>query len=148
MRIALASDHAAYNLKEQIKAYLLAKNYDVKDYGTYTSESSDYPLFAFNAAKAVADKEFEFGILLCGSGQGMQMTANKIPNIRAALCQSVEMATITRQHNDANVLTMGSRFTDYDTAIQIVDAFVNTPFEGGRHQKRIDLMNELTKKVV
>lgn len=145
MRIAIASDHAAFSLKEQIKAYLLNKNIEVKDFGSYSDASADYPLFAFNAAKAVANKEFEFGIMMCGSGQGMQMTANKIPEIRAALCLSVEMAIITRKHNDANVLTFGSRFIDYETAIQIVDAFINTPFEGGRHQRRIDLMNELTK---
>jgi ribose 5-phosphate isomerase B len=145
MRIALASDHAAYSLKEQIKAYLLTQNIDVKDFGCFSEESADYPLFAYNAAKAVSNGEFEFGILLCGSGQGMQMTANKIWNIRAALCQSVEMAKITRQHNNANVLTLGSRFNDFETAVEIVDAFINTPFEGGRHQRRIDLMNELTK---
>lgn len=145
MRIALASDHAAYSLKEQIKAYLLTQNIDVKDFGSFSEESADYPLFAYNAAKAVSNGEFEFGILLCGSGQGMQMTANKIWNIRAALCQSAEMAKITRQHNDANVLTLGSRFNDFETSVEIVDAFINTPFEGGRHQRRIDLMNELTK---
>jgi len=145
MRIALASDHAAFNLKEQIKEYLLNKNIEVKDFGSFSDASADYPLYAFNAAKAVANKEFEFGIMMCGSGQGMQMTANKIYDIRAALCHSVAMAEITRKHNNANVLTFGSRFIGYETATEIVDAFLNTAFEGGRHQRRIELMNELTK---
>jgi ribose 5-phosphate isomerase B len=145
MRIAIGSDHAAFNLKEQIKEYLLTQEIDIIDFGSFSDESADYPLFAFNAAKAVSNGEFDFGIMMCGSGQGMQMTANKIWNIRAALCHSVEMAQITRQHNNANVLTFGSRFIDFETAVEIVDAFINTPFEGGRHQRRIDLMNELTK---
>ncbi|MEI6090955.1 MAG: ribose 5-phosphate isomerase B [bacterium] len=145
MRIAIASDHAAFNLKEQIKEYLINKNIEVKDFGSFSDESSDYPIFAFNAAKSLANIEFDFGIMMCGSGQGMQMTANKIWDIRAALCHSVEMAKITRQHNNANVLTFGSRFIGYEMATEIVDAFINTPFEGGRHQRRIDLMNELTK---
>lgn len=146
MKIALASDHAAFELKTAIKNYLTNKNIEVNDFGTYSCESSDYPIYSYEAAKSVAENKFDFGIIMCGSGQGMQMMANKFSGIRAALCQSSEMAEITRKHNNANVLSLGARFTSIETAIEIVEVFLKTEFEGGRHQKRIDLLTNLAKQ--
>lgn len=143
MKIALASDHGAYDLKEKIKEYLLKNKYTVEDFGTNSPESMDYPDTAIPAATAVAEGKFDRGIILCGSGQGMTMVSNKIPGIRAALCNDLYAAKMSRLHNDANVLTMGGRVVGIDLALDIVDTWLTTEYEGGRHQRRIDKMMDL-----
>jgi ribose 5-phosphate isomerase B len=136
--LALGSDHAGFELKEFIKKYLIDKGFEVIDFGTNSIESVDYPDFAHPVASAVNDNDFERGILICGSGNGVSIVANKYPNVRAALCWKEELAVLARQHNNANILSLPARFISTDEAIKIVDLFLNTPFEGGRHQKRID----------
>lgn len=138
MKIAVASDHAGFEAKEQIVAYLKEKGYSLKDFGTNSPESMDYPDTAHPLAEAVEKKEFDFGITLCGSGNGINITANKHQGIRAALCWNVEISKLARQHNNANVCSLPARFISIDLAKQIVDAFLTTDFEGGRHQTRID----------
>ena len=136
--IGLASDHAGFELKEYVKTWLEAKGYTFKDFGTYSTDSCDYPDFAHPLAEAVESGECYPGIAICGSGEGISMTLNKHQGIRAALCWIPEIAHMTRLHNDANVLVMPGRFISTETASQIMDEFFNTEFEGGRHQKRID----------
>ena len=136
MKIALASDHAGFPLKEAIKMYL--KEHDLTDFGCFNEESMDYPDTGFPAAMAVRDGKCHRGILICGTGIGMSIVANKVKGIRASLCHCEEFAILTRKHNDSNVLTLPGRFLDENIAIKIVDAWLNTKFENGRHQKRID----------
>ena len=136
--IGLASDHAGFPLKEQVKEWLAAKGYDYKDFGTYSTESCDYPTFAHALATAIEQGEMEKGIAICGSGNGINMTLNHHAGIRSALCWQPEIAELARQHNDANVLVMPGRFIDEATAKKCVDTFLDTAFEGGRHQRRID----------
>lgn len=138
MKLALASDHAGFTLKEHIKGYLTKKGYQVTDFGSYSDESSDYPDFAHPFASAIERGEFELGISMCGSGNGINITANKHSGIRSALCWEVEIAELARQHNDANVCALPARFISTEKAEKIVDIFLNTKFEGGRHQRRID----------
>lgn len=138
MEIAIGSDHGGYLLKEVIKKYLSGKGYPYKDFGCPSQERCDYPEYAFPVAEAVARKEKEKGILICKSGIGMCISANKVKGIRAALCHTKEQAQKSRQHNDANILVLAAEYTDLDTAIQITDAWLNTEYEGGRHKKRID----------
>lgn len=137
-KIAFASDHAGYELKEAMKRYVESKGYHVHDYGTHSTDSCDYPDFAHAAAEAVEKGECDFGIGMCGSGQGMQITLNKHQGIRAALCWIPEIATLARQHNNANFLVMPARFISEEEACRIVDAYLDGMFEGGRHQRRID----------
>lgn len=136
--IALASDHAGFELKAIVEGYLEARGVAYKDFGTDSAESCDYPDFAHPAALAVESGECSMGIAMCGTGNGIAMTLNKHQGIRAALCWHKEIAALARQHNDANVLVMPARFIDAVTALAIVDTFLDTPFEGGRHQRRID----------
>lgn len=136
--IALASDHAGFELKAIVEGYLEARGVAYKDFGTDSAESCDYPDFAHPAALAVESGECSMGIAMCGTGNGIAMTLNKHQGIRAALCWNREIAALARQHNDANVLVMPARFIDAVTALAIVDTFLDTPFEGGRHQRRID----------
>ena len=136
--IALASDHAGFVLKAIVEGYLEARGVAYKDFGTDSAESCDYPDFAHPAARAVESGECSMGIAMCGTGNGIAMTLNKHQGIRAALCWSKEIAALARQHNDANVLVMPARFIDAVTALAIVDTFLDTSFEGGRHQRRID----------
>ena len=136
--IGLASDHAGYELKEYVKTWLEAKGWEYKDFGTYSTDSCDYPDFAPQLAAAVEAGECYPGIAICGSGEGISMTLNKHQGIRAALVWIPEIAHMTRLHNDANVLVMPGRYIDNETASQIMEQFFNTEFEGGRHQKRID----------
>lgn len=133
--IYIASDHAGFLLKEKIKDYFLNLNF--KDLGTQSEERVDYPDYAENLAMALKDEPSAFGILICGSGQGMCMKANKYDHIRAALCYSNEITKISRQHNDANVICLGQRFTKPEEAIEMVKCFLNTSFEGGRHEDRV-----------
>ena len=136
--IGLASDHAGYELKEFVKTYLQEKGIEFQDFGTYSEASCDYPDFAHPLAEAVEAVTCYPGIAICGSGEGISMTLNKHQGIRAALCWKEEIAKLCRQHNNANVLVMPGRFVSHEEARQIMDAFLNTEFEGGRHQARID----------
>ncbi|HKL08644.1 MAG TPA: ribose 5-phosphate isomerase B [Bacteroidales bacterium] len=136
--IAIAGDHAGYEYKEQLKQYLKNKGYTLKDFGTSSNESTDYPDYAHPLATAVEKGEYTFGITLCGSGNGISMTANKHQGIRSALCWNKEIAKFARLHNDANVCSLPARYISYDLAQEIVDVFLNTNFEGGRHQRRIE----------
>lgn len=140
MKIAIASDHAGYEMKELLAGYLAAKGHDVYDFGPQSPESVDYPDYAHPLAEAVEQGKVEFGVALCGSGEGMAMTLNKHRGIRAALSWIPEIADITRRHNNANVVVLPARFIDNDMAVAIVDAFLKGEFEGGRHQARIDKM--------
>lgn len=137
MKIAIASDHGGYQIKYMINEYLKSQQYSVADYGTHSDTSCDYPDFAIHVCAEVQHKTSEFGILICGTGIGMCMIANRNPYIRAGLCKDPETATLTRQHNDANVLCLGARTTDADDIIPIIQAFITTEFEGGRHANRI-----------
>ncbi len=144
--IALACDHAALQLKEEIKKHLEQKGLQYKDFGTFTADSCDYPDFAYPAAKSVADGECDRGILVCGTGIGMSICANKVKGVRCALCGDCFSAEATRRHNDANILAMGARVIGVGLALKIVDAFLDTPFEGGRHQRRIDKITQIENK--
>lgn len=136
--IALACDHGAYDLKEAVKAHLAEKGLEVKDFGTYSKESCDYPDFAGAAAKAVAAGECEKGIVLCTTGIGVSIAANKVKGIRCALCSDPYSAEMTRRHNDTNMLAMGAGIVGKNLALQILDTWLDTEFEGGRHQRRVD----------
>jgi ribose 5-phosphate isomerase B len=136
--IGIASDHAGYELKQYVKKWLDAKGYEYKDFGTYTTDSCDYPDFGHPLASAVESGECYPGIGICGSGEGISMTLNKHQGIRAALCWIPEIAHLSRQHNDANILVMPGRFIDSNMADKIMTEFFSTKFEGGRHQKRIE----------
>jgi ribose 5-phosphate isomerase B len=146
MKIAIGSDHAGFELKEKIKKYLDELGYKYKDFGTDSNESVDYPDYASKVAEGVAKKEYDRGILICGSGIGMCMTANKIPGIRAALCHNIETAKLSREHNDANVLTFGARMIDENTAKDIVKVWLKTEFLGDRHLRRINKIKDIEKK--
>ncbi|MDL2255504.1 ribose 5-phosphate isomerase B [Parabacteroides sp. OttesenSCG-928-G06] len=136
--IGLCSDHAGFELKEFIKALLTEKGLPYKDFGTYSPESCDYPDFAHPLACAIEKGEVYPGIAVCGSGAGISMVLNKHQGVRAALCWKEELATLSRQHNDANVLVLPGRFIEKEEAAKAIDAFLKSPFEGGRHQKRVD----------
>ncbi len=136
--IGLASDHAGFELKQFVKKYLEEKGIEYKDYGTYSTDSCDYPDYAHALARGIEQNEVEQGIAICGSGEGISMTLNKHQRIRAALVWIPEIAHMTRLHNDANVLVMPGRYIDTQTARQIMDEFFNTTFEGGRHIRRIE----------
>ncbi|MGD2033764.1 MAG: ribose 5-phosphate isomerase B [Bacteroidales bacterium] len=138
MKIVVASDHAGYELKKHVVEYLKMKGYEVKDLGAFSDKSSDYPDFAHPLAETVERKEYEIGISLCGSGNGISIAANKHPGIRSAICWDVEIAKLARSHNNANICALPARFLNTGVAEKIVDAFLTTEFEGGRHQRRID----------
>ena len=147
MQIFLASDHAGFELKEEVKQYLLNKNFVVKDMGTSSVESVNWAEYEAKAAKKVSeDPENARGIIICGSGIGMSMVSNKFRNVRAALCNDEYAAEMSRKHNNANVLNMGARVIDKEKALKIVDVWLNTEFEGGRHQKRLDYLHETVEK--
>ncbi|MBI3500515.1 MAG: ribose 5-phosphate isomerase B [Bacteroidetes bacterium] len=137
MKIAIGADHAGFSLKEILKKYLVGKGIEVKDFGTHSEQSVDYPDFAHPVADAVEKKEFDFGMLMCGSANGVTMAANKHAGIRAALCWNSEIAKLSRQHNDANILTLPARFIEEAEAKKCVDVFLSTSFEGGRHEGRV-----------
>ena len=136
-KLAFGADHAGFDLKEHLKKLLEQKGYAIKDFGTYNSESSDYADFAHPVSLAVENKEFDLGILVCGSANGVAMTANKHQGIRAAICWTEELGALARQHNDANILCLPSRFVSVEVAEKIVDKFLNSSFEGGRHARRV-----------
>ena len=137
LKIALGADHAGFGYKEKILAFLQREGHIVKDFGTHSADSIDYADFAHPVATSVESHESDFGILICGSGNGVAMTANKHQQIRAALCWKEELAALARQHNNANVLCMPERFVDYEEAEKMVRAFLSVKFEGGRHERRV-----------
>lgn len=143
MKIAIASDHAGYKYKEEIRKYLQSKGYEVIDFGTDSEKSCDYPDFIFPAAGAVANGECDKGIVLGGSGNGEAMAANKIKGIRCAVCWNTESAKLASSHNNANMIAIGQRMMNLQTAIDIVDIWLVTPFEGGRHIPRIKKLEEI-----
>jgi ribose 5-phosphate isomerase B len=141
MKIAIASDHAGFQYKEKIKEFLITLGHSVKDYGTHSEAPVDYPVFIRPVANAVARGEFERGIILGGSGNGEAITANRVEGVRCALCWNVESARLGRQHNNANLISLGQRMMPLETALAIVRVGLETPFEGGRHQHRIELID-------
>jgi ribose 5-phosphate isomerase B len=143
MRIAIGADHAGFALKEHLVATLRRLGHDVDDRGTFTTQAVDYPEISADVARAVAAGSADRGIVLGGSGQGEQMAANKIPGVRAALCNDLYTARMSREHNDANVLTMGGRIVAFTLADEIATLWLTTPFEGGRHQRRVAQIHEL-----
>lgn len=141
--IPIACDHAGFELKQQIIKYLTDNQYDTKDYGTFSPESVDYPDMVHPLGRDINNGVFERGIVICGTGNGVQMTVNKYSNVRCALCWIPEIAALARKHNNANILAMPARFIDTQTAIDIVKTFLDTDFEGGRHQRRVEKINKL-----
>jgi ribose 5-phosphate isomerase B len=144
LHIALGSDHAGFQLKESLKRYLDSKNLKYTDFGTFRMDSGDYPEYAYKVSMAIIQDNHDRGILICGTGIGMCIAANKIKGIRAALAHDINSAQLGRLHNDANILCLGGRDIKESKAMDIVDVWLNTSFEGGRHQRRIDLINKLT----
>ena len=145
INLAIGADHAGFQLKEIIKKHLIDKRCNVKDFGAYSEERADYPDFAHPTAQAVANGDFNYGILICGSGNGVNMVANKYKKIRSALCWNSEIATLARLHNDANIIVLPARFITEEEAIKMVDIFLNTSFEGGRHADRV---NKITQGII
>jgi ribose 5-phosphate isomerase B len=141
MKIAIGSDHAGFQYKEKIREFLAGRGHSVTDFGTHSEEPVDYPLFIRPVAEAVARGEFDRGIVLGGSGNGEAITANRVKGIRCALCWNEDSARLGRQHNDANVLSLGQRMMPIETALQLVQIWLETPFDGGRHQHRIELID-------
>ncbi len=146
MKIAVACDHAGLQLKNVLIEEMQKEGYEVKDFGTYTEESCDYPDYVIPTAKAVANGGFDRGVVVCGTGLGVSMTANKVHGIRCAVCHDTFSAKATRQHNDANMLAMGQRVVGTGVALEVLKAFLETDYEGGRHQRRIDKMMALEKQ--
>lgn len=145
--IAIGSDHAGYQAKKEVVEYLeKTLGYSVKDFGTYGIESCDYPDFALPVCNAVVDKECEFGILICGTGVGMSIAANKVRGIRCAVCGDDFSTEMTRRHNDANVMAMGARIITTEKMCQLAKLFLTTPFEGGRHAKRVDKITKIEQE--
>ncbi|WP_462254121.1 ribose 5-phosphate isomerase B [Ekhidna sp.] len=141
MNIAIGGDHAGFQYKERIIKHLESQGHTIKDFGPNSDDSVDYPDHVHPLAKSVASNECDLGILICGSGNGVAMTANKHDNVRAALCWNTELAALAKQHNNANVICLAARFLAYEYAESLVDTFVSTDFEGGRHQRRVDKIN-------
>ena len=146
MKIAIGSDHGGLRLKKDVINHLEKKGIEVKDFGTYTEESCDYPDYARAVGKAVVAKEYDFGILICGTGIGISIAANKIPGVRAALCCDTFSAHATREHNNSNILAMGERVVGPGIALDIVDTFLGAKFEGGRHENRVNKITDIEKE--
>lgn len=140
MKILIASDHGGFKLKEQLKIYFKKQNYEFEDLGTYSEKSVDYPIYASKVAKRIPNEDNTLGVLICGTGIGISIAANKHKGVRAALVDSVTMARLSREHNNANIVCMGGRTTGELIAKEIIETFINTKFEAGRHQRRIDLL--------
>ncbi|MFH1856190.1 MAG: ribose 5-phosphate isomerase B [Candidatus Omnitrophota bacterium] len=147
MIIAIGADHGGFELKEKVKEYLNKKGHKVKDYGTHSTESCDYPKIGFEVAKAVSDKKVSRGILVCKTGIGEAIVANKVPGARAAVCPNITCARFSRQHNDVNVLVFGSLFVKEAEAKKILDVWLETKFEGGRHKRRVNQIREIERKI-
>jgi ribose 5-phosphate isomerase B len=145
-KIALAADHAGFALKEKVREYLMQKGYEVEDLGPSSADRVDYPDYAEPVAVRVAQGKVPFGVLVCGTGLGMAITANKVPGVRATPCNDTISASMARAHNDANILTMGGRLIDGATAQKILDTWFATPFEGGRHQQRVEKIDAVDQR--
>ena len=143
MKISIGADHAGFSVKEKIREYLESKGYRILDKGAYSEESVDYPEFGHAVGNSVKDGESAKGIVVCGSGIGISMAANKVEGIRAALCTTPEHALVSRLHNDANVLAIGARMTDFDIILEIIDTWLRSEFEGGRHSRRVNKIEVL-----
>ncbi len=146
MKIAIASDHAGFEMKEEVKGFLKELGHEYKDFGTEDKKPVDYPDFALKVANAVSKNECERGILFCGTGLGMSIVANKISGIRAVLCYDINTAKLSREHNDANILTLGARIIEFEKAKRIISVWLETDFLGERHSKRIEKIKEIEKK--
>lgn len=144
MKIVIGCDHAAYELKEEVKQKLLNEGHEILDVGTDSAESVDYPIYGHAVGRAVAEGKAERGIAICGSGIGISVACNKVPGIRAALCTSVEMAEMCRRHNNANVICMGARMISKELAFDMIDTWMTTEFEGGKHERRINMLDDIT----
>lgn len=143
MKLAIGSDHAGFNLKNEIIRHLTDKGIELKDFGTYTADSCDYPDYALKVAREVADKNYDLGILVCGTGIGISIAANKVKGIRAAVCSDVFSAHASREHNNANIIALGERVVGAGLAIDIIDSFLSAEFQGGRHAKRVNKIIEI-----
>ncbi len=143
MKIAVASDHGGFALKEKVKEHLMQRGFEVEDLGTHSEDSADYPAYGKACGEAVASGKADLGVVVCGTGIGISIAANKVKGIRCGLCTSVEMAHLTKQHNNANILALGGRTTEPDLALKIVDEWLDTEFEGGRHQRRVDMLDQM-----
>ncbi len=143
MKIALASDHGGFTLKEAIKKHLAERGIETLDLGTHSEESVDYPIYGKLCGETVSGGKADLGIVCCGTGIGISIAANKVKGIRCGLCTSVEMAHLTKQHNNANILALGGRTTEPTLALAIVDEWLDTEFEGGRHQRRVDMLDQM-----
>lgn len=143
MKVALGCDHGGFNIKSAVIDYLKESEIEFKDFGCYDENSVDYPVYAYKVAKAVADGDYELGILCCGTGIGISMAANKVDGIRAAVCTDEFMAEMTRRHNNANIICMGGRVIDEQKAVKLADIFLNTEYEGGRHSRRVDMITAI-----
>lgn len=148
MKIGIGNDHAAVDMKNEIKAYLEEKGYEVVNYGTDTKESCDYPIYGEKVGVAVASGEVDLGVLICGTGIGISMAANKVEGVRAAVCSEPYSARLTRQHNNTNIIAFGARVIGIDMAKMIVDEFLGAEFMGGKHAKRVDMMMEIERKKI
>ena len=146
MKIAIGNDHSAVEMKNEIKAFLESKGHEVIDEGTNSTESCDYPVYGEIVGKAVASGEVEKGILICGTGLGISLAANKVPGVRAAVCSEPYTARMSRAHNDCNILAFGARVVGAELAKMIVEVWLNTEFEGGRHQRRVDMIMDVEKR--
>ena len=145
LKIAIGSDHGGLEYKNAIKDHLENKGYKVFDVGTYTKDSCHYPLFGAEVARKVSSKECDYGVVVCTSGEGISMAANKIKGVRCGIAYNEDVARLMRQHNNANVISFGQAFMSLEEVLRRVDIFLNTPFEGGRHQIRMDLIDDLEK---
>ena len=143
LKIAVASDHGGFELKEKVKEHLLTRGFEVEDLGTHSEASVDYPTYGKAFGEAVASGQADLGVVVCGTGIGISIAANKVKGIRCGLCTSVEMAHLTKQHNNANILALGGRTTEPELALKIVDEWLDTEFEGGRHQRRVDMLDQM-----
>jgi ribose 5-phosphate isomerase B len=143
MRIAIGSDHAGFTLKQSLASWLRDQGHDIQDLGTDSTDRTDYPQFGAAVGRAVVDGDADAGVAVCGSGQGISMAANKVPGVRAAVLRTEEDAQMTRAHNDANVACFGERVTDAENAKRVLDVFLATPFDGGRHATRVDQLDEM-----
>ena len=143
LKIAVASDHGGFALKEKVKEHLVQRGFEVDDLGTHSEESVDYPVYGKACGEAVASGKADLGVVVCGTGIGISIAANNVKGIRCGLCTSVEMAHLTKQHNNANILALGGRTTEPELALKIVDEWLDTEFEGGRHQRRVDMLDQM-----
>ena len=146
-KIAIASDHGGFDLKENIIAFLLKKGLEIDNLGAHSTDSVDYPDYGIKLAQAITDKKFVRGILICGTGVGMSIVVNRFPGIRGTLCSDVYTAKMCREHNDSNILIMGGRVIEVSLAIEILETWLNTEFEGGRHQRRLDKIKNIDARL-